>query len=64
VSARVGYVSMGPTPVVALLPDVLPSGPPADPASWAEAAAAAVVDLEPEATSTRPPSTGCTWRGC
>jgi carbon-monoxide dehydrogenase medium subunit len=39
---------MGPTPAVALLPDVLPSGPPADPASWAEAAAAAVVDLEPE----------------
>jgi aerobic carbon-monoxide dehydrogenase medium subunit len=48
VSARVGYVSMGPTPAVALLADVLPSGPPVDPASWTEAAEAAIGDLEPE----------------
>src|SRR4051794_35506448 len=49
VEARVGYVSMGPTPAVALLADVRPSGPPADPASWTEAAAGATGDLEPEA---------------
>jgi aerobic carbon-monoxide dehydrogenase medium subunit len=49
VSARVGYVSMGPTPAVAWLSDVQPSGPPSEPASWSEAADAAVTDLEPEA---------------
>jgi carbon-monoxide dehydrogenase medium subunit len=49
VSARVGYVSMGPTPAVAFLSDVRPSGPPAEPASWREPADAALTDLEPEA---------------
>jgi len=48
VAARLGYVSMGPTPSVSRLDAVAPSGPGSDPASWAEAAAAAVDGLEPE----------------
>jgi aerobic carbon-monoxide dehydrogenase medium subunit len=49
VDVAVGYVSMGPTPAVVRLSDARPSGPPADPASWTEAADAAVTGLEPEA---------------
>jgi carbon-monoxide dehydrogenase medium subunit len=46
--ARLGYVSMGPTPAVADLPAVLPTGPGVDPRSWADAAAQAVTGLDPE----------------
>ena len=48
VRARLGYVSMGPTPSVADLPGATPAGPGADPSSWAAAAAQAVADLDPE----------------
>ena len=48
VAARLGYVSMGPTPAVARLDDVRPAGPPGDPGSWREAAERAVAGLEPE----------------
>ncbi len=49
VRARLGYLSMGPTPSVADLPGARPPVPAATRASWAAAAAQAVADLDPEA---------------
>jgi carbon-monoxide dehydrogenase medium subunit len=52
--AKVAYISMAPTPTVADLVRTAPAGSadvpggPTDPASWADAAATAVADLEPE----------------
>ena len=45
--ARLAWISMGPTPPVADLDTDVP-GNPGDPRSWADAAAEAVRDLEPE----------------
>jgi aerobic carbon-monoxide dehydrogenase medium subunit len=47
-AVRLGYVSMGPTPSVAALAGVAPSGTGSDPASWTHVAAEAVAALEPE----------------
>jgi aerobic carbon-monoxide dehydrogenase medium subunit len=47
VSARLSYVSMGPTPPVAKIDGRLPADP-ASPRSWAESAATAVDGLEPD----------------
>jgi carbon-monoxide dehydrogenase medium subunit len=48
VRVRLGYVSMGPTPSVADLSGVAPSGPGVDPLSWGHVAADAIAGLEPE----------------